>query len=84
MLGKERDCISPLNIMYAIRDQQGCNDHYKLVHQVMIAFPIVIKNSHLLHVGAAHNYCWPLSCFCLQFLIGWENWIRDFYGFFCM
>lgn len=70
--------ISPLNVMYAIRDKQGCNNRYKWVHQELIAFPIVTKDSLLLHVGATLKIIWGLlSYFCLQCLIWWNNWIQD-------
>ena len=66
--------ISPLNIMYAIRDKQGCNNRYEWVHQELIAFPITTKDSLLLHVGATLTIIWGLLCyFCLQSLIRWDN-----------
>lgn len=78
-LGGER-CYLPPEYHVCYQGQQGCNNHSKLVHQVMTAFPILVKKkNHLLHLGAVHHYWWFLYHFCLQFLMGWEKWIQDFF-----
>lgn len=62
--------INPLNITYAIRDKQWCNNYYKWVHQGLIVFPIITKDSLLLHIGAPLTIIWGLlSCFILQSVI---------------
>lgn len=86
MLSKERDCIGPLNnyiiplnITYAIRKKQGCNNHYKWVHQSWLLSLPSQKIVAMLTV----LYFFPL-CFCLQSFMWWDSWNQDFSFFFCV